>query len=227
MSSKENINQNKKNITMKKLILSTNSIIQNEGIQNISIRKIAKESNLSSSIIYKYFDNLNHLIFFSCLEYLDCYINNLQSYVALTSDMIDYSVLSWKCFFHYSFMYPEIYYRIYFPDFDKDTSEYIKQYYELFPNKTSKVDEFIKTFIFKSSIYERNLIVLKTCAKLGLLSFDDIDDLSKMQIHIFYSLLSQVKNGDITPSEAEIEGVKFIVRTFNSFGKNIDSSKYI
>ncbi len=42
---------------------ATNEIIENEGIESVTIRKVANLAGYNSATIYNYFENLDHLIF--------------------------------------------------------------------------------------------------------------------------------------------------------------------
>lgn len=68
--------------TMKLFIDSAEKIIISEGVQGLSIRKVADYAGYNSATIYNYFDNLEHLIYFT-------YMNKIKSFYSLYSNKSD------------------------------------------------------------------------------------------------------------------------------------------
>ncbi len=50
-----------KGLSRKEYIIKANELIKRDGIENISIRKIARELGCSSASLYRYFANLDEL----------------------------------------------------------------------------------------------------------------------------------------------------------------------
>lgn len=56
---------------------ATVEIIEQKGIENVTIREIATKAGYNSATIYNYFREVSHLIFFAALKYLNKYIEGL------------------------------------------------------------------------------------------------------------------------------------------------------
>ena len=66
-------------------IEATQKLIQSEGIDGLSIRKIATEAGYNSATIYNYFQDLEHLTLFASVCYLRDYVIALAN--SLKPDM--------------------------------------------------------------------------------------------------------------------------------------------
>ena len=67
-----------KGLSRKEYILIVSELIKRDGIENISIRKLAKEIGCSSASLYRYFESLDELIYYAELGELKSYINALN-----------------------------------------------------------------------------------------------------------------------------------------------------
>src|ERR1044072_169233 len=88
---------------------ATAQIIESEGIQNVTIRKIADIAGYNSATIYNYFRELSHLVFFAALKFIKPYIDELSDYMALTNNSLEKYLMAWECACKNSFRQPEIY----------------------------------------------------------------------------------------------------------------------
>ena len=59
-----------KGLSRRDYIQKAHEIIQQEGIQAVSIRRIAKEMGCSSASLYRYFDNVSELLYYAELRIL-------------------------------------------------------------------------------------------------------------------------------------------------------------
>ena len=60
----------------KKYIQIASRILEQEGPEGINIRRIAKEAGCTSAVLYKHFDNLNHLLVLASVKFLEPYISD-------------------------------------------------------------------------------------------------------------------------------------------------------
>ena len=59
---------------VKYFVDATIEIIEKEGYEAVTIRKVADIAGYNSATLYNYFDNLEHLLFFASMRYLQDYI---------------------------------------------------------------------------------------------------------------------------------------------------------
>lgn len=228
-NNKTNIKSVYKYNTMLKLMSATRSIIEEKNVNSVTIREIASRCGLNSATIYKHFDNLDHLIFYVSMKYIEEYIHAIPTYVKNAQTSVDFFLQSWECFFIYSFKDPDIYYRLYFTNLENDSSNYIEEYYKLFPYDQEKLDDVLSNVLFKKSISERNQIVLDLCAKEGYFEKDIISELSEIQMYIYESLITRVKKNQIDSEDAMYKGLKYIyhiTKKYSSIDFTYISPKY-
>ena len=60
----------------KKYIQIASRILEQEGPEGINIRRIAKEAGCTSAVLYKHFDNLDHLLVLASVKFLEPYISD-------------------------------------------------------------------------------------------------------------------------------------------------------
>ena len=67
-----------KDLSRKDYVVQASRIIKKEGVEAISIRRIAAELGCSSASMYRYFQNLDELLFYAQLDALNEYILDLS-----------------------------------------------------------------------------------------------------------------------------------------------------
>ncbi|MED4585798.1 TetR/AcrR family transcriptional regulator [Brevibacillus choshinensis] len=104
---------------------ATVQLIEEEGIENVSARKIGERAGYTSSTIYNYFDELSHLIYFASMRFVKEYLQELPEYLERGQTYVEKYILSWECFCKHSFEKPQIYYALYIADLGKRTDEMV------------------------------------------------------------------------------------------------------
>lgn len=202
------------------IIEATNEIIEKEGINSVTIRKIANKAGYNSATLYNYFDNLNHILFFASLKYLKDYARDLSSYTINSKNSIESYLDVWKCFCHHSYLRPEIYNLIFFSGYSHSTvNESIKMYYSIFPEELGNESKKFLPMLLEDNIYIRDYKLLKTAVSEGFIKEDDIHEINEMNILIYQGMLSRLlnKNNTCTKEEAEKITLKYIKQTLKSY----------
>ena len=120
-------------------------IIQEEGLNALSIRKVAQRAGYNSATLYYYFSNFEELCIFSCMHLIDEYAKELQSYLAQARTPLEKYLKIWECFCIYSFRNPDEFWLLFFKHLEEGEkiSQYFKEYYLIFPeNWTDEVREY-------------------------------------------------------------------------------------
>lgn len=65
-----------KDLSRKDYVVMARRIIRTEGVGAVSIRRLATELGCSSASMYRYFKNLDELLFYAQLDALNGYIRN-------------------------------------------------------------------------------------------------------------------------------------------------------
>lgn len=202
--------------TMTYFIDAAAEIIKEEGINQVTLRKVADKAGYNSATIYNYFENLDHLILFAAMRYVKDYALALPEYIKNAKNALDKYFKVWECFCHYSFKDPEIYYAIFFANLDKDLEHYIIEYYKLFPEELSNDLYGLSTMLLKHNIYARGMTTITECVKEGFIKEEDAEALNEMGTLIYEGILSQVIKGKVGYEEAVEKTMKYIKIIVNS-----------
>ena len=202
-------------------IEATNKIIENEGVENVTIRKVADLAGYNSATLYNYFKNLNHLVFFASVKYLMYYSFSLPSYLKDKENSVDRFFGVWECFLYYSYNNPKIYQAIFFNEFSGDLNATMREYYTLYPEELSNDFQDLIPMVTDGNIYSRNKFILHPCVEDDFINGEDMDEINEMILLIYQGMLSKVINEDTTYTvhEAVKKTLNYIKRAMTSYLK--------
>ena len=126
--------------TMGYFINAALEIIEEEGIDSLSIRKTAEKAGYNSATLYHYFSDFEELRIFSAMKYLDQYAKDLPAYLEPVTRPLERYLKIWECFCLHSFSHPDIFWLLFFKHADTnwDFSYYFHAYYDIFPESWSE-----------------------------------------------------------------------------------------
>jgi Transcriptional regulator len=209
-------NLQKKNM-MLKFINAAEEIIEESGFNGVKIRDVAKKAGFNSATLYNYFENLDHLLFYTAMRSLKDYALALRTYLVDAKNAMDMFLKVWECFCDFAYDKPEIYNAIFFPNLDKHFEHYVDEYYKFFPEDLVKFDENITTMLLKSDIKERGKTTVSLCVEEGYIREEDAEKLNDMTLLIFEGMLKRVLRNQISYDDARnntMEYIKNIVKVF-------------
>lgn len=197
---------------MNYFIEAASQIIEEEGLEAVTIRKVADIAGYNSATLYNYFENLDHLVFFSQLKILKIYVVHLTDYIKDAKNALEKYFLIWEFFCYHSFQDPEVYDTLFFKKFKQPMYHMMKEYYELFPEELEDHTEELDSMLLNQDLYTRNMSLLVNCMNEGFLPEDHLDELNEMALLIYQGMLQRVlsKQVDYTPKEATQRAMKYI-----------------
>lgn len=110
MSRSRSLSEKQINRMFKYFVEATTKIIEEEGIHQVTARKVGEMAGFNGSTLYRYFDELSHLVFFGCIKFIQEYFHDVQHYIRRGSNSLEKYLLSWECFCEHSFKQPDIAY---------------------------------------------------------------------------------------------------------------------
>jgi len=113
-------------------INATSEIIDEKGIENVTIREIADKAGYNSATIYNYFQEVSHLVFFAALKHVNRFVEALPEQMEKGDNPLDQYLLSWESFCKHSFNEPDIYYSISLEDLGEKPEELLQYYYDIY-----------------------------------------------------------------------------------------------
>lgn len=206
--------------TMRYFIESTHKIIDTEGIENVTVRKVADLAGYNVATLYNYFNNLNHLIFFASLRCLKKYAITLPEYTKGISEPLALYLKIWECFNKFAFLDPHAYQLIFCGDHGADYNQSIKLYYDIFPEELPSDGLRFFPMLLENDLHKRDYANLKNAAVEGLLSDDQLLDISSINSMIFSGMLSRFlsSNNTLTAEEAAKITTNYQAHTLIGYG---------
>ena len=204
---------------MNKFIDAVFTIIESEGVENVTIRKVAVNAGYNSSTLYNYFEDLDHLILFACIRYLGDYTKALKDYVSKANNSLEGYLMIWECFCLYSFERPKIYNLIFFSEHSSTLNNIISEYYNIFHEELEDSPQQIKSMLTGNDIYSRTLFQFGNCVEEGYFREEDIPEINEMTILIYQSILQNVlkKNPPYSKEEALEKTMKYIDKVVEAY----------
>jgi AcrR family transcriptional regulator len=205
-----------KKMTMNYFINAADELINEIGIENVTIRNIAKRAGYNSATIYNYFENLDHLIFFGAFKNIKDYALSLNQYLTDADNAMDRFLKVWECFCNYAYLKPNIYNAIFFSKLSRNIEEYITEYYSIFPEDLGIHHDTISTMLLKGEIHDRGMTTVMDCVKEGFIEHHSADKLNDMTFLVFEGMLPRVLRGTISYEDAKnktMDYMKVIVQS--------------
>ncbi|MCI2132505.1 MAG: TetR/AcrR family transcriptional regulator [Eubacterium sp.] len=194
-------------------------IIKEEGAENVKIRRVAEEMHCTSTVIYRYFENVQHLIALASIKFLGGYLAEFQK---LTSDPelirhpYQLNLKLWDCLAKHAFKDIVIYENLFFGEYSDSLGEIIFEYYQLFLNEEEqKFDGYATSILFNDDIVQRDLVLLRRAAAVGVIDMKDSEAISNIEAFVFHGVLLKYKSRDHEPGIAEKSYREFMDLLYN------------
>ena len=189
-----------------KYITITSRILEEEGMDGVSIRRVAKEAGCTSAVLYKHFENRDHLIMLASVKFLEPYILEFRKQTKrndITSIQMD--LILWKFFIQEAFA-KKPYYELMFFSPERDMLEdCIYEYYQLFPEQEKDFDGFSASIIFSNNLSEREFVRLRRASNAGLITLDNASLLSRLTTAVFHGLFMLNPYTEIKDNKAALD----------------------
>lgn len=198
---------NKKNTwvkrTKKAFILAAHEIIESEGFDKVSIRKVAERTGYNSSSLYNYFENLDQLLYMASIKYTQGYLERLIAMAPPENACIRY-LNNWQCFAEEALKQPIFYYRVFFTSNAAKLNAYLHEYYAMFPE--AMADEMLEMLpaLEADNAYRRDIECLNACVEEGFIDASEMYQLNDICMLICQGLLSQIIDGGLKESHEKI-----------------------
>lgn len=199
----------------KELIQQTYEILKEIGPANTKIRTIAQKAHCTSTVIYRHFDNLDHLILFASVKFLEDYIIDIQEIINTNTDAFDMLIQMWNNFAKYAFKNIDVFELLFWGKNKETLGDIIFEYYQIFPAEWKGFDGLFTSIFFSDDLKGRNQIMVRRAAAMGYFSYDDVTVLSDLQYYFFHGLMMDYKDCYKEPGKSE-EATKLFMDMLNS-----------
>lgn len=188
----------KKQIQMSRMwkyfVEATAEIIEEEGLENVTIRKVADKAGYNSATIYNYFSEISHLIFFASMKFLKNYTDEVAVYIKKGKDPIEKYLLAWECFCIHSFKQPQIFHAVFIMDLGDQPEKLLEDYYKIYPSDLINIPEELKTILFEHNISKRGRSFLEIAVKEGFIKEENADAINELTILVWQGMFTNILN---------------------------------
>lgn len=151
-----------------RFIEAAQELIDQVGLEGLSIRKVAEKAGFHNSTLYLYFKDMDHLIMLATLKHFTEYSNSLARLSRQDLPPLENFFAIWSFFGHTVFRSPHIFYHFFFGKYSDNLTEIMSEYYTLFPDEKEEYSILIETMYYGKNIHERCLNLLKSIQNCGL-----------------------------------------------------------
>ena len=182
----------KKNRMLRYFIDAASEIIEKDGVEAITVRKVADLAGYNSATLYNYFENLDHLISMASLKFMKAYTDDLHNYLKECPNSLCMVLKIWECFCYHSYASPKIYSYIFGKNVAKPFPNNTRQFYDIYPELLNSLPPDIREMLTQDDIYFRALILLKRCVKENFFREEDINEINEITLFIYQGILAEV-----------------------------------
>ena len=209
------LKMNDKKFIQKKRIIkyfidAVKQIQEEDGLQSVTIRKVADIAGYNSATLYNYFENLDHLLLFASMDYFQEYVYQLPKSLRNVYDPIQRYIVAAEFFYRNSFLHPQNFYSIFFAKVSHSIDNYMRDYYELFPIDISEMDEDIETMVRETDLFSRGSISINKCVDEGYFTKEDAIELNDIMTYVYESFLYRVIHAELDPVGANDKINKYL-----------------
>ncbi|WP_042354543.1 TetR/AcrR family transcriptional regulator [Bacillus rubiinfantis] len=173
---------------------ATAEIIEEEGVDNVTIRKVADKAGYNSATIYNYFSEISHLIFFASMKFLKNYTDEVAVYIEKGKDPIEKYLLAWECFCHHSFKQPQIFNAVFIMDLGDQPEKMLEDYYKIYPSDLINIPEELKTILFERNVTKRGRSFLEIALREGYIKEENVDAINELTILVWQGMFTNILN---------------------------------
>ncbi|MDY2812450.1 MAG: TetR/AcrR family transcriptional regulator [Dorea sp.] len=174
-----------KGLTRKEYIQRVHGIIERDGCNDISIRKIAEELGCSSAALYRYFENKSELLYYVNLQTLESYIIRLNQEEKHWNNPWEVYVGVWDCYCKEAFSHPKEYNRLFFEHTNETLNYAIREYYEMFPENIKEMNLKFQEMLNTPDFLGRDYKMCLRCVEAGVLSEENAKQLNRSVCMLF------------------------------------------
>lgn len=190
----------------KKLVEVTYELLKSEGFEHIKIRRIAAEAHCTSTVIYKHFEDLDHLLSFASIWFLKGYFKDVQKiFDDPDTGVLDMNLKLWECLAQYAFNNVQVFELLFWGKYKERLGDIIYEYYQLFREDMKGFDGLAASVLFSDDLHEREYIMQRRAAATGCLNLSDVPMLSDLAVCMFHGMLLEYRNVDSTSAQEGVD----------------------
>ena len=165
----------KKQRVMRYFIDAAREIINEEGIEGVTIRNVAGRAGYNSASLYNYFENLDMLIAYTCIDLISGWLWDLMHILEGKGDELDKYIWGWKRFFEEAMKNPAIYAYVFSTGKSKDIFKHINGYMDVFADEFENKPKSFVEMCMKDSLRGQEEVMIEPCIRDGFFKQEDAE----------------------------------------------------
>jgi len=182
----------KDGISKENYISKAYEILEQEGVEAITIRRLADELSCNSANLYRYFHGLDELILYASLKYLRAYINEVRDIYQQVTDSLTLHFTVWECFARYTYSNPEIFNNLFWGKYSHQLESIIQDYYEIFPDEMAGMDSYMSDVLRSGDFDYRDYLMVSRCVDAGLFTEQQAKFLNTVTMNLYRGYLKDL-----------------------------------
>ena len=192
-----------KDLSRRDYIVKANEIVRAEGAEALTIRRIAREMHCSSACLYHYFENLEELLFYAQIGFLNYYLEEIQRAESGWKDAWDLHIGIWECYSRAAFTYPTAFNTVFFSDMSAKLPTAFREYYELFPEQINMVSPYLRLMLETPDFFERDCQMCQKCVEAGVISEEKARIMNRLVCLVYKGYLKGIIDSGIEAGQIE------------------------
>jgi AcrR family transcriptional regulator len=169
-------------------------VIEEEGIEHLTIRKIADHAGYTASTAYIYFKDLSHLKFFAAMRFTSDYVRELPQYIDLGKNTVEKWLYSWECFCKHSFEQPKIYSVIFMDNLGLSPQSLFDHYYTAYRQDITGLPEELQSILMEYDFSKRSALYIQGAVEEGFLKEEDIPFIADITLMVWKGMMNTYMN---------------------------------
>ncbi len=169
-------------------------VIEEEGIEQMTIRKIADRAGFTASTAYNYFKDLAHLKFFAAMRFTSDYVKDLPDYLGLGKNIVEKWLYSWECFCKHSFEQPEIYSTIFMDNLGSSPQKLFDDYYAVHHQDLTGLPEDLQSILMEYDFSKRSALYILGAVEEGYLKEEEVQYIADITLMIWKGMMNTYIN---------------------------------
>lgn len=179
----------RKKRTLIYFIEAAQKIMEEEGEEKVTIRKVANLAGYNSATLYNYFDDLDHLKLYASLKYLNLYNAEVAEHTNPGMTERERLTVMWEVFGKLSFAHPKEFIHIFFDKHSCNLEDICRKYYDLFPEEMDSPIGKLPSVELYLSLTERSRLALRRICEEENLSDDKVNTINELLVLAYKGLL--------------------------------------
>ena len=173
------------NQMMAKFINATAEIIQESGIEGVTIREVSKRVGFTSAVLYTYFYDLDDLLTYTGFKFRQPYLDDLKKTIRPDMNAYELYYCTERLHNHHAFRNPEIFLNFHFGKHKYSIEKTFQDYYNnIFPEELKNQESRILNMLQSTNILNCDIYLCEELAKEGFIKKENIHTTAEIMVRL-------------------------------------------